>query len=198
MATIEITDAPIHRRSRRPGRVAHRRSRAFDDPVTRWLLPHVEQRRRRDRAVVPLYVAPYLRHGDTYMTGDGNGAAVAAARRRAAERGGGRGVRRCAGGARRERRPLRAARGDVRAPPPRRAAVLLPIPGHGPGVPGARHRSAFLRAMLTRADQEGFPAYHEATTPRNRALYERHGYLTQVSSSSPTAGRRCGAWRSPR
>ena len=100
MATIEITDAPIHRRSRRPGRGrAHRRSRALRRPGDALAAAARRTATARDRAVVPLYVAPYLRHGDTYVTGDGNGAAVAAARRRAAERGGGRGVRRCAGGA---------------------------------------------------------------------------------------------------
>ncbi len=36
------------------------------------------------------------------------------------------------------------------------------------------------------------PAYHEATTPRNRALYERHGYVTQGEFTLPATARRCG------
>ncbi len=32
--------------------------------------------------------------------------------------------------------------------------------------------------MLARADREGSPAYLEATSRRNRALYERHGFVT--------------------
>jgi hypothetical protein len=42
--------------------------------------------------------------------------------------------------------------------------------------------------MLERADQEGTPAYHEATTPRNRALYERHGYVNQGEFFLPDGG----------
>jgi hypothetical protein len=29
---------------------------------------------------------------------------------------------------------------------------------------------------LARADRDGLPAYLEASAPRNRALYERHGF----------------------
>jgi hypothetical protein len=32
--------------------------------------------------------------------------------------------------------------------------------------------------LLDRADREGSPAYLEATSRRNRALYERHGFVT--------------------
>ena len=32
------------------------------------------------------------------------------------------------------------------------------------------------------------PAYHEATTPRNRALYERHGYVTLGEFTLPDGG----------
>ena len=38
--------------------------------------------------------------------------------------------------------------------------------------------SALLRPVLDRADQEGSPAYLEATSRRSRALYERHGFVT--------------------
>ncbi len=31
----------------------------------------------------------------------------------------------------------------------------------------------------------GMPAYHEATSPRNRGLYERHGYVTQGEFTLP-------------
>jgi hypothetical protein len=35
-----------------------------------------------------------------------------------------------------------------------------------------------LRAVLDRADREGSPAYLDATSRRNRALHERHGFVT--------------------
>jgi GNAT superfamily N-acetyltransferase len=46
-------------------------------------------------------------------------------------------------------------------------------------VPAARGRglgSALITPVLERADEAGHPAYLEATSPRNRALYERHGF----------------------
>ena len=59
--------------------------------------------------------------------------------------------------------------------------------------------SAFLRDELQRADAEGMPAYHEATTPRNRALYERHGYVNQGELTLPAGGPTLWRmWREPR
>jgi GNAT superfamily N-acetyltransferase len=46
-------------------------------------------------------------------------------------------------------------------------------------VPAARGRgigSALMAPVLERADRVGVPAYLEATSPRNKALYERHGF----------------------
>ena len=56
-----------------------------------------------------------------------------------------------------------------------------------------------MRHNLERADRNGHPAYHEATTPRSRALYERHGYVTigefTLPEDGPTLWR---MWREPR
>src|SRR5688500_4856575 len=48
----------------------------LDDPVTVWLLPDELTRRRLAQPVFELYVAPYIRLGETYLTADGAGAAV--------------------------------------------------------------------------------------------------------------------------
>jgi GNAT superfamily N-acetyltransferase len=59
--------------------------------------------------------------------------------------------------------------------------------------------SAFLRDMLQRADEQGMPAYHEATSPRNRALYERHGYENLGAFDLPDGGPTLWRmWREPR
>jgi hypothetical protein len=43
------------------------------------------------------------------------------------------------------------------------------------------------------------PAYHEGTTPRNRALYERHGYVNQGEFTLPDGGPPLWRmWREPR
>ena len=77
----------------------------FDDPVTQWLLPDEHRRRQLVQPLFELYVAPYVRIGETYLTADGNGAAVwlPPGAQLLTDRGGGV-VRPGAGGARRTRR----------------------------------------------------------------------------------------------
>lgn len=48
--------------------------------------------------------------------------------------------------------------------------------GVEPSYQGAGVGSTLLRAMLERCDADGTPAYLEATSERNAALYERHGF----------------------
>ena len=64
----------------------------------------------------------------------------------------------------------------------RDVGVLPPVQGRGIG-------SCLLRRVLERCDGEGLPAYLEASSERNAALYERLGFqLTRelrVSSSPP-------------
>ncbi len=61
--------------------------------------------------------------------------------------------------------------------------------GVDPYQQGSGHGSALLRTGLERCDRDGLPAYLEAGHPRNRALYERHGFEVlgeiQVADSPP-------------
>jgi len=52
----------------------------------------------------------------------------------------------------------------------------LPFIGVDPRAQGRGIGSRLLAAGLTRAGRDGLPAYLEASSPRNRALYERHGF----------------------
>jgi ribosomal protein S18 acetylase RimI-like enzyme len=74
----------------------------------------------------------------------------------------------------------------------------LPLVGIAPDWQGRGFGSALLRPMLERCDRESVPAYLEATSPRNRALYERHGFTVveelRVKDSPPL----WRMWRSPR
>jgi GNAT superfamily N-acetyltransferase len=58
--------------------------------------------------------------------------------------------------------------------------------------------AALLRPILERCDAEQVPAYLEASTPRNRALYERHGFKVveecRYASDGPPMWR---MWREP-
>lgn len=53
--------------------------------------------------------------------------------------------------------------------------------GHGLG-------GALLAPVLERCDREGIPAYLEASTDRNRVLYERNGFTLSGTFDMPAAG----------
>jgi hypothetical protein len=42
--------------------------------------------------------------------------------------------------------------------------------------------------ILSRCDEHGLPAYLEASSPRNRALYERHGFAVVEEMRLPRGG----------
>ena len=66
-----------------------------------------------------------------------------------------------------------------------------------PSGPGQGIGSALLADGLARCDREGVPAYLEATTLRNRALYERHGFVN-TGIMAPAGGPTLWAmWREP-
>jgi ribosomal protein S18 acetylase RimI-like enzyme len=65
----------------------------------------------------------------------------------------------------------------------------LPLIGVDPRWQGRGYGSALLAPALARCDQSQTLAYLEATSPRNKALYERHGFTvatTIQAGSSPT------------
>jgi RimJ/RimL family protein N-acetyltransferase len=61
----------------------------------------------------------------------------------------------------------------------------LPLVGVEPSWQGKGLGTAVMRPMLERCDHERVPAYLEATTPRNRALYERVGFEVVDEFSFP-------------
>jgi ribosomal protein S18 acetylase RimI-like enzyme len=52
----------------------------------------------------------------------------------------------------------------------------LPAIGVSPEWQGRGYGAALMRPILERCDQDRVPAYLEASSPRNRALYGRHGF----------------------
>jgi GNAT superfamily N-acetyltransferase len=74
----------------------------------------------------------------------------------------------------------------------------LPLVGVEPGWRGRGLGSALLRPVLQRCDEERMPAYLEATSPRNRALYERHGFsVTEQFTLGPGSPPLWRMWRTP-
>jgi GNAT superfamily N-acetyltransferase len=174
----------------------------FDDPVVRWLLPDLAHRREVIVPMFEVYVDAYLPHGETYLSAAGNGAAVwlpPGAVLLAADQ---------------EQAFVDAVVGVIGYRSVERLLLMEEtFAAHKPAepyhycqflstVPAAQGRdigSALLRDMLARADADGRLAYHEATSRRNRALYERHGYVDLgelvVPGGGPTLWR---MWREPR
>ncbi len=62
------------------------------------------------------------------------------------------------------------------AEPGAEAHYYLPFIGVDPKWQGRGLGSAVLAPILERCDRENVPAFLESSTPRNRAMYERHGF----------------------
>jgi len=81
---------------------------------------------------------------------------------------------------------------------PQEHHYYLPFVGVDPEWVGRGLGTALLRPILDRCDQQGVPAYLEATTPRNRALYERHGFeVTEEFSLGKDSPPLWRMWRKP-
>ncbi len=61
----------------------------------------------------------------------------------------------------------------------------LPYIGVAPEAQGRGLGSALMRPILDRCDEERLPAYLEATSERNAALYERLGFELRAGGSPP-------------
>jgi GNAT superfamily N-acetyltransferase len=74
----------------------------------------------------------------------------------------------------------------------------LPLVGVEPEWQGRGLGAALMRPILERCDDENLPAYLEATSPRNRGLYERHGFaVTEQFSLGPGSPPLWRMWRTP-
>jgi GNAT superfamily N-acetyltransferase len=172
----------------------------FDDPTTTWLYPDPERRSETLPQMFSLYAAAYIAHGQTYVDADGTGIAMwlppgAELLSPAQEEAFGQAMQELAAeGAGR----LAQLEGTFAEHHPSEPLWYLQFLATVPAFQGRGIGSAFLRRMLARADRDGTPAYHEATTPRNRALYERHGYVTIGEFALPDGGPTLWQmWREP-
>ncbi|MDN5796673.1 MAG: GNAT family N-acetyltransferase [Intrasporangium sp.] len=64
--------------------------------------------------------------------------------------------------------------------------------GTDPTRQGEGLGTRLLQMTLPPLDRAGIPAYLEATTPRNRALYLRHGFVDIDTIHLPGGGQNCG------
>ncbi len=82
---------------------------------------------------------------------------------------------------------------------PKEDHYYLAVLGVEPERQGRGMGSALMSPILGRCDSEGVPAYLEASSPRNRSLYERHGFkVTEEFRVGADAPPIWGMWREPR
>lgn len=172
----------------------------FDDPVTNWLVPDRSARPAVLPPLFDLYFDLFQPHGETYRTEDGYGAAlwlppgrelIAPADvdefvRRTAE----------AAGPFTDRMLELGEFFEAHAPaePHWHLQLLAVVPqqqGRGLG-------SALMEAVFPRLDRDGEATYLESTTPRSRALYERHGFECFGEITLPDGPTMWQMWRAPR
>lgn len=163
----------------------------FDDPIARWVLPDSESYQRHFPPFVDAFAGAAFDFGTAFATADllatglwlppgahpdgermGEILAAAVSPERLAE---------IAGFAEAQERLH-----------PEEEHWYLPLIGVEPGAQGKGAGSALLDRALWTCDQLGMPAYLEARTERNRALYARHGFkvinVIQYGSSPPMWG----------
>jgi ribosomal protein S18 acetylase RimI-like enzyme len=82
--------------------------------------------------------------------------------------------------------------------PSRPGHFYLAIVGVEPGSQGRGLGSRLMFPILSEADAGGVAAYLEASTPRSRLLYERHGFTVQEEIRLPRRGPAIWRmWREP-
>lgn len=173
-------------------RLAQILARAFEhDPVTAWVFPREADRLPGMEAMYRRILVPdALRDDEAYLTEDHAAAALWAPPGRA-KAGAVETLRMVPAIARIwGRRSVRAMRvfSYLESKLPERPHAHLLFMGVEPEHQGYGIGSLLLRRTLAPLDREGMPAYLEATTPRNRALYRRHGFMDMEQIRLPGGG----------
>lgn len=170
-----------------------------DDPVFTWLVPDPADRRARFPSLFGLFAEAFLPLRETYVTGNGTGAALWEPA----------GVHAIGDD---EAETFGERLGAVMGEHAERAFELQGLLDEGhPDEPcwflqfvGVRteHQgqglgSRLLATVLDRCDDSGAPAYLDATSPSNRRLYERHGFEVVRELRLPEGPPLWSMWRDP-
>jgi GNAT superfamily N-acetyltransferase len=170
----------------------------FDDPVFSWITPDEARRRQMLPPVFELFAETMLVHDESYLAGDAGSAiwvapdqppvpneqADAFAERLAALAGP-------------DSDRFFEAMELVDSHHPHGNYYFLQFLGVVPDRQGQGVGSALLAHTLERCDREGIPAYLDATSRRNKALYERHGFRA-IGDYAPAGGPTLWQmWREP-
>jgi GNAT superfamily N-acetyltransferase len=145
------------------------------------------------------YARAYVRHDETYLTGDATGAALwlppdtelldeeqEAELAQELE---------AAAGADAER--VFELMGLLDESHPDATCWTLQLLAVKPGYQGRGIGSSMMAPVLARADRDRLPAYLEATSDRNKSLYERYGFETIGHVPLPNGHALTRMWREP-
>ena len=175
----------------------------FDDPVFAWVSPDAAQRARMLPDFFALFAAAYQPLGVSQVI-DGTDSTVGAALWAApgqeaigdedAEEFAGR-IEAMAGT---NTARMFEVMGLLEDQHPDAACYYLNLLGVDPARHGGGLGSTLLAAGLARCDREGQPAYLEATSPRGRRLYARHGFEVVREIVLPDGPALWPMWREPR
>jgi ribosomal protein S18 acetylase RimI-like enzyme len=194
---VEIRTASIHD----VARIAAALGRAFfDDPVFVWAFPDADRRVEVLPGLFTIFSTALQRHGHVYRTADGTAAAlwvppgVAPVGDDEAEAFGAALAEICGPDA--DRSMAIGALLDENHP--REPVWYLNFLGVEPAGQGRGVGSALLEHVLVRADRNAATAYLEATSMRNRRLYERHGFEARGELRVPGGPPLWPMWREPR
>jgi ribosomal protein S18 acetylase RimI-like enzyme len=172
----------------------------FDDPLFEWAIQDDGRRQRFLLGFFSQYAKAFLRHDETYTTG---GEVVAAAlwappgaepvsSKDAEELG--RLIEELAGPDASRFLDLTKLFDDHH---PHGSYWYLQFMGVMPGWQGQGIGSALVAPMLKRCDREGVRAYLDATSERNKRLYERHGFEAKDPFAAPGGLPVWPMWRQP-
>lgn len=183
-------------------RLARALARAFyDDPVYVWLFPDASRRLRiAERGFELFFRRLWIEHDETYTTPAIAGVAVWEPPGKWKVPVGRQIAMLPAATAVHGRYTLRvlAALAALEKNHPEELHYYLPFIGVDPDWQGRGIGYALMKPICERCDADRLGAYLEATTPRNRALYERHGFEVteefKLGKGSPPLWR---MWRAP-
>jgi ribosomal protein S18 acetylase RimI-like enzyme len=176
----------------------------LDDPAMSWAVP---DRRKRERHLARyfelLFANIYLAKDETYVADDGKAAMLWAPP----------GNWQVSMFASRSMLPIMVRSAGTKLPRAMKMLSLmeakhkertephyyLPFIGTEPASQGKGYGTALLHHMLERCDTEGVPAYLEASSPANQALYFRSGFEVIEELTWPANGPPFWPmWRRPR
>jgi GNAT superfamily N-acetyltransferase len=176
-------------------------SRAFfDDPLFAWALPDEDRRQRLLPEFFALFTRAFLRHQETYTTGGDVVAAALWAPPGAVPVSGedaeelGQQIEELAGPDAPRFLGVNKLFDDHH---PHGSYWYLQFMGVAPGWQGQGIGSALMAPILERCDREGVRAYLDATSERNKRLYERHGFEAEDPFAAQGGPPLWPMWRQP-